>query len=71
MEGGKPAGVPCIQLTADLRCALFGKPERPAVCLSLRPCETMCGQDRAEALAYLADMERRTEPSEPPLRRRF
>ena len=30
MPHGKPAGVPCIQLTSDLRCALFGDPRRPA-----------------------------------------
>jgi hypothetical protein len=34
---GKPAGVRCVQLSDDGLCALFGRPERPAVCSSLRP----------------------------------
>lgn len=62
MPLGKPAGVPCVQLLPDLRCALFGKPERPAVCVSLRPSEAMCGTNRAEALAMLGALESATEP---------
>jgi hypothetical protein len=62
MPDGKPAGVRCIQLTADGRCALFGKPERPAVCSSLRPSEEMCGASREEALAILERLERWTRP---------
>ncbi len=62
MPHGKPAGVPCVQLLPDLRCALFGRPERPAVCVSLRPSESMCGRDRDEALAHLAGLEARTRP---------
>lgn len=62
MPQGKPAGVPCVQLTPDLRCALFGRPERPAVCASLRPSEAMCGADRAAALAYLTRLEQATAP---------
>ena len=62
MPGGKPAGIPCVQLLPDLRCALFGKPERPAVCASLRPHEAMCGADREQALATLAAWERATAP---------
>lgn len=64
MPFGKPAGVPCVQLTPDLRCALFGRPERPAVCGSLRPSEAMCGRDRAEALRLLAALEQATAPRE-------
>jgi hypothetical protein len=62
MPDGKPAGVPCVQLTADGRCALFGKPERPAVCTSLRPMRSMCGASREEALAILARLEGLTAP---------
>lgn len=64
MPHGKPAGIPCVQLLPDMRCALFGSPERPAVCASLRPTEEMCGADRAEALANLALLERQTRPSD-------
>ncbi len=60
MPHGKPAGIPCVQLLPDLRCALFGKPERPAVCVSLRPTEEMCGASREEALDYLDLLEAAT-----------
>ena len=62
MPLGKPAGVRCVQLLPDFRCALFGKPERPAVCASLRPNEAMCGASQAEAMDTLAAMERATAP---------
>lgn len=57
MPQGKPAGVRCAQLTDDNRCAIFGLPERPAVCASLRPEPVMCGADREHALAWLARLE--------------
>ncbi len=60
MPHGKPAGMPCVQLTEDYRCRLFGQPERPAVCRTLRPEPRMCGTDREAALAYLAALERAT-----------
>ena len=62
MPNGKPAGVRCIHLTGDLRCALFGKPERPAVCKSLRPMPEMCGTTAREAHEYLERLERLTAP---------
>ncbi|MDP3071685.1 MAG: YkgJ family cysteine cluster protein [Opitutaceae bacterium] len=63
MPHGKPAGVRCVQLLPDLRCALFGQPERPAVCASLRPSEGMCGVDRLEALRALGALELATAPT--------
>ena len=62
MPHGKPAGIPCVQLLPDYRCALFGKPERPAVCASLRPNEEMCGANREEALRSLGVLELATKP---------
>lgn len=62
MPHGKPAGIPCVQLLPDYRCALFGRPERPAVCASLRPTESMCGSSREEALDFLATLEAATQP---------
>ena len=62
MPDGKPAGVRCVQLTPDNRCSLFGEPDRPEVCISLRPTAEMCGTSDAEALAYLALLERMTSP---------
>jgi Fe-S-cluster containining protein len=63
MPGGKPAGVRCVQLDDDLRCRLFGRPERPAVCNRLRPEIEMCGTRREEALVYLTVLERITAPA--------
>ncbi len=62
MPGGKPAGVRCAQLTPANRCALFGRPERPAVCVSLRPTPEMCGGSSEEALANLIQLELATRP---------
>jgi hypothetical protein len=62
MPDGKPAGVRCVQLTDDNRCKLFGRPERPAVCASLKPSPEMCGRTDAEALAWLTALERDTAP---------
>ncbi len=62
MPQGKPAGVRCVQLTGDDRCAIFGDPRRPAVCASLRPSPSMCGTSRGEAMAMLAALERATRP---------
>ena len=62
MPNGKPAGVPCIQLDEQGLCQLFGRPERPDVCLSLRPSPEMCGQDRAHAMHWLTQLEHLTAP---------
>ena len=62
MPHGKPAGMPCVQLLPDLGCAIFGQPQRPAVCASLRPQLAMCGSDRDEALAMLVRLEALTAP---------
>jgi len=63
MPQGKPAGVRCAQLTADLRCAIFGTAQRPACCSGLQPSAEMCGQSREDALHWLGWMERLTAPS--------
>ena len=65
MPDGKPAGVRCVQLTDDNRCRLFGRPERPAVCVSLRASAEMCGASATEALIYLTELERLTAPARP------
>jgi Fe-S-cluster containining protein len=54
---GKPAGERCPHLTAATTCALFGSPERPAVCTSLRPAPDMCGDSAGAAMAYLVRLE--------------
>ncbi|MFA5262299.1 MAG: Fe-S-cluster oxidoreductase [Opitutaceae bacterium] len=60
MPRGKPAGVPCLHLLPDFRCALFGHPERPTFCDGLQPSTEMCGTCRADALTYLESLERAT-----------
>jgi hypothetical protein len=62
MPHGKPAGIPCVQLDDDLRCRLFGRPERPPFCVSLRPQPEMCGASREEAMAVLSLLEIATRP---------
>ncbi len=62
MPDGKPAGVRCVQLGDDLRCAIFGQPERPACCSGLQPQMDMCGTERDEALAWLTQLEVQTRP---------
>jgi hypothetical protein len=65
MPQGKPAGVACVQLDADWRCKLFGRPERPAVCSSLRPSAEMCGNGRTQALQWLQRLDAATAPALP------
>ena len=62
MPNGKPAGVRCIQLDEQDRCKIFGRPERPAVCVALRPEPEMCGGSREQALRWLGMVERETAP---------
>ena len=65
LPGGKPAGVPCVQLDEHLRCRLFGRPERPAVCGQLAPSWEMCGtrdDGGVHARRYLARLELWTAP---------
>ncbi len=62
MPNGKPAGVRCVQLSADNTCLIFDDPRRPSVCSSLQPGEAMCGQSQAHAFAWLAWLEAQTRP---------
>lgn len=62
MPHGKPAGVRCAQLTEAGLCLLFGKADRPAFCVSLKPHPSMCGADAAEAMRNLEELEEATRP---------
>lgn len=62
MEGGKPAGVRCVQLDEANRCRIFGRPERPAFCGGLQAAAEMCGESRAEAVRWLTALEVATAP---------
>jgi uncharacterized protein len=63
MPHGKPAGLRCVQLDEHQRCRLFDRKERPAVCLSLQPAVEMCGNSRAQAMAWLRRLEHHTSPA--------
>ncbi len=62
MPQGKPADVPCVQLDDELRCKVFGKPERPAFCAGLQPSMEMCGTSREQAMIWLSRLEQATQP---------
>ena len=59
---GKAAGEPCVNLSTDLRCRLWGRLERPAFCAGLQPADEMCGDDRQQAIAWLSVLEQATRP---------
>lgn len=65
MPEGKPAGVRCIHLLADLRCALFGLPERPLVCLKFAADPVVCGETAEQAIRILTEWEQATAPNTP------
>ena len=57
MPEGKPAGVRCIHLTADYRCAIYDSPDRPEICRNFKPDPSVCGKNREEALAIFSWLE--------------
>jgi uncharacterized protein len=59
---GKRAGERCPHLDADLRCQLYGSPDRPAVCASLRPGPELCADSPEAAMAGLIALEALTLP---------
>lgn len=61
MPDGKPAGVRCIHLAEDYKCALFESPDRPRICHDFMPEPEMCGNGRKAALAFIEDLERKTQ----------
>ncbi len=56
MPDGKPAGVRCIHLLEDYRCALWDDPSRPKVCSDYKAEEEFCGSTREDALRILASL---------------
>ena len=53
MPEGKPAGVRCVQLLDDNKCALFNDSSRPKVCSDYKAELEFCGSTREEALRIL------------------
>lgn len=62
MPQGKPAGVRCVQLDDANLCRIFGQPDRPAFCGSLKAEVEMCGNSSAEAVGLLNRLEEITKP---------
>lgn len=59
MPSGKPAGIPCIHLSEDLKCKIFDSPERPRVCKGFKAEPLFCGNSREEAIDILSGLEKR------------
>lgn len=57
MPDGKKAGERCVQLDDNNLCKIFGKPERPKVCLDFHAAEWVCGSDNQTAMTRLIEME--------------
>jgi hypothetical protein len=53
MPEGKPAGVRCIHLLEDLRCAIYNYADKPQVCTGFKAEAEFCGSDREEAMRIL------------------
>tara|TARA_R110001592_G_scaffold357416_1_gene660751 strand:+ start:356359 stop:356652 length:294 start_codon:yes stop_codon:yes gene_type:complete len=62
MPEGKAAGQRCVHLDARQRCELFGDPRRPEFCARFIAEPDVCGENREQALAILADLEVFTLP---------
>ena len=60
LPDGKPAGIPCIHLTADFLCALWNSADRPDFCTVFKPEPDFCGDNSIQALNILADLEEST-----------
>lgn len=60
MPKGKPAGEHCLHLMNDMRCAIFGQPERPAVCASFKAMADVCGDSKEQAIWLITELERAT-----------
>ncbi len=62
MPQGKPAGVVCVHLSSEFRCALFGDSRRPAVCDAFQAEREWCGDNREQAMENLQLLEISSHP---------
>jgi len=62
MPGGKPAGVPCVNLTAALTCSIHEGPDYPAVCRNFRATVDFCGRTNQDARRIIGEIEGQTGP---------
>jgi hypothetical protein len=56
MMNGKPAGVRCVNLMDDYRCAIYNEPDYPKVCTGFKAEEEFCGSSREEAMMILGSL---------------
>ncbi len=63
MPDGKPANTKCVQLDDNMRCRIFGHPDRPHVCSSLQPSAELCCDSREQAITWLLKLEELTLPA--------
>jgi uncharacterized protein len=58
MADGKPAGVRCIHLLEDYRCAIYNDPSKPKVCSDFKAEPEFCGSTREDALRILYSLSK-------------
>jgi uncharacterized protein len=55
---GKPAGVSCMHLLNDFRCAIYDDESKPKVCSDFMAEPDFCGSNREEALKILFSLSK-------------
>jgi uncharacterized protein len=56
MVGGKPAGVRCINLLDNYKCAIYNSPGKPQVCTDFKAEKEFCGSTQEEAMEILGSL---------------
>jgi hypothetical protein len=56
MPDGKEAGVRCINLLDDYRCAIYNEPGYPKVCSGFNAEPEFCGSSQEEAMRILGSL---------------
>ncbi len=58
MDDGKPAGVRCVNLLDDYRCAIYNSPGKPRVCSDFKAEPEFCGSTQTEAMKILSSLSK-------------
>jgi Fe-S-cluster containining protein len=58
MADGKPAGVKCIHLIDDYKCAIYNDPGKPKVCTDFKAEPEFCGSTQEEAMMILFSLSK-------------
>jgi len=58
MPDGKPAGVRCINLLDDYKCAIYTYSAKPKVCIDFKAEPEFCGSSREEAMEILFSLSK-------------